>query len=337
MSEKTNHADEETVKEGESVESAKDVKSSEAAKSSQNKKGAASPPPLPTSSDQELDPRRNVFRADLASASLTEKVTAEAYVDGLPAQVRRASVPVRLRPEPMYGLETEVLFGDMVHVYEEKGGWAWVQLSRDRYVGYIPSDTLSKKIVKPTHRVRSVGTFVYPSASIKTPPIAHLSLNTELAVSEYGEEFSQLKTGGFVVTRHIAPLDRFAKDFVEVAERFIGTPYLWGGRTRVGIDCSGLVQVSLEAAGFHPPRDTDMQQNEVGTSVLVPEDLEGLRRGDLIFWKGHVGIMTDGIMMLHANAHHMSTVVETLPEAAKRIAQSNGPIVAIKRLPALRA
>ncbi len=284
-----------------------------------------------------LDPRRNLFRPDLAAAPLKGKVNARKFVDGQLAQVRRASVPVRLRPEPMCGLETEALFGEDVTVYEQKNGWSWVQLNRDHYVGYVPSDTLSSQIARATHRVKSIGTFVYPSATVKTPPMAHLSINTQVSVEEEGDEFCKLETGGFVVSRHVAPLDRFAKDFVEVAERLIGTPYLWGGRTRVGIDCSGLVQVALEAAGFRPPRDTDMQQSEIGSAVLVPEDLEGLRRGDLIFWKGHVGIMVDGIMLLHANGYHMTTVVETLPEAAARMSRTTGTIVAIKRLESLRA
>ncbi len=286
-----------------------------------------SPPPI-----RQIDPRRNLFRADLAASMLDGKVIARNFVDGTPAQVRRASVPIRLRPEPLCGLETEALFGETVMVYEQKNGWSWVQLKRDRYVGYVPSDTLSSEIVPATHRVKSIGTFVYPSATIKTPPLAHLSINNEVSVVEEVDEYCQLRTGGFVVTRHLATLDRYAKDFVEIAERFIGTPYLWGGRTRVGIDCSGLVQVALEAAGYRPPRDTDMQQNEIGSSVLVPDDLEGLRRGDLVFWKGHVGIMIDGIMMLHANGQHMSTVIATLPDAASRIAKPSGSIVAIKRL-----
>ncbi|MGH1419960.1 MAG: NlpC/P60 family protein [Hyphomicrobiaceae bacterium] len=291
----------------------------------------------PKSGAKSVDPRRNLFRPDLAASVLEGRVNAREFVDGKPAQVQRASVPVRLRPEPLCGLETEVLFGDIVTVYEQKNGWSWVQLNRDHYVGYIPSETLSSQIVHATHRIKSIGTFVYPSPTIKTPPMAHLSINTQIGVADMNEEFCKLETGGFVVSRHVAPLDRFAKDYVEVAERFIGTPYLWGGRTRVGIDCSGLVQVALEAAGFKPPRDTDMQQNEVGSSVLVPDDLEGLRRGDLIFWKGHVGIMVDGIMMLHANGYHMSTVIETLPEAAARMARVAGPIIAIKRLESLRA
>lgn len=279
-----------------------------------------------------LDPRRHAFRADLAANNIRNLVDAPRYVDGDWAQIRHASAAVRRRPHPDAPIDTEALFGQLVVVYEIADGWAWVQLVRDRYVGYIRADALSSEVEWPTHKVSALGTFVYPKPDIKSPPLVHLSLNSEFAVAEMDDEFCRLTTGGYVVARHVAEEGVFARDFVEVAERFIGTPYLWGGRTRLGIDCSGLVQVALEAAGVPAPRDSDMQQAELGTDVLIPESLEGLMRGDLIFWKGHVGILIDGTMLLHANAHHMAVTVETLPEAVGRIARSGSHITAIKRL-----
>jgi cell wall-associated NlpC family hydrolase len=281
---------------------------------------------------QRLDPRRNAFRADLAAESLYGRVSAPRYVEGFPAQVTRSSVPLRLRPSTTLGFETEALFGEKVAVYDERDGWAWIQLDRDRYVGYVPSESLSPEIEEPTHRVRALGTFVYPLPDIKSPPLMHLSLNAGLCVVEADERFVMLKGGGFVVARHVGEIGRRAPDFVEIAERFIGTPYLWGGRTRLGIDCSGLVQMSLEAAGISAPRDTDMQQAELGTSVDIPDVLEGMQRGDLIYWKGHVGIMADSITLVHANAHHMQVAAETLPEAIERIAKLGAEISAVKRL-----
>lgn len=284
-----------------------------------------------------LDRRRNAFRADLADASLLGRVNAERFVDGEERQVVRSAVPLRPIPDLKSSFDTELLFGERVREFDTRDGWSWVQARRDRYVGYLPSAMLSKNVLATTHRVRALGTFVYPAADIKTPPLMHLSIGAELAIAEVGETFSRLVKGGHVVTRHITDIGRYHRDFVEVAERFIGTPYLWGGRTRLGIDCSGLLQVSLEAAGIPAPRDSDMQRAELGEEIPIPPDLEGLARGDLIFWKGHVGIMADGLMLLHANAHHMSVAIETLPEAVERVSKSGSDIVAIKRFQAATA
>jgi cell wall-associated NlpC family hydrolase len=284
-----------------------------------------------------LDPRRYAFRPDLAAKSLYGRVSAPRYAQGFAAQIVRAAVPLRGQPAATNGFLTEALFGETLTVYEERDGWAWIQLDRDCYVGYVPSDTVSQEIVEPTHRVRALGTFVYGAPDIKTPPLMHLSLNAEICVADADERFCQLRTGGFVVARHVTERDRFARDFVEIAERFIGTPYLWGGRTRLGVDCSGLVQISLEAAGVSAPRDTDMQQAELGIGLGATEVQDGLRRGDLVFWKGHVGLMVDGVTLLHANAHHMAVALETLPEAVQRIAKAGVEIAAVKRLPGLSA
>jgi cell wall-associated NlpC family hydrolase len=284
-----------------------------------------------------LDRRRHAYRDDLAAESLRGRVAAERYVAGVQRQVARAAVALRSRPQFGASLDTEVLFGEVVTVYDQAHGWAWGQLERDGYVGYLPADALSREVRAATHRVAGLGTFLYPAPDIKAPPVMHLSLNTPLAVLERDDRFSRLATGGYVLNRHVAERGRFARDYVDIAERLTGTPYLWGGRTRIGVDCSGLVQLALEAAGFSCPRDSDMQQAELGAEVLVPQSLEGLQRGDLVFWRDHVGIMTDGVMLVHANAHYMAVVVEPLADAVPRIARTGSTITAIKRMPALTA
>jgi cell wall-associated NlpC family hydrolase len=153
-----------------------------------------------------------------------------------------------------------------------------------------------------------------------------------LTVVEMGSTFAKLADGSYVPSRHISEHDRHAPDWVAIAERFAGVPYLWGGRSRLGIDCSGLLQAAMQAAGLACPRDTDMQQAELGQDVAIRDDLDGLTRGDMVFWPGHVGIMIDAFMLLHANAHHMGVVAEPLASAVDRIVRTGASIAAIKRL-----
>jgi cell wall-associated NlpC family hydrolase len=278
-----------------------------------------------------LDPRLNAYRPDLADARLEGKVKAARYVAGEVRQVASPSVALRARPSLSEGLENEVLFGERVRVFDADDAWAWCQLERDGYVGYIAAESLTREVLVPTHRVSALGTFVYPEPDIKSAPLMHLSINADLTVAGQQDRFLNLATGGWVISRHASEIGRFALDFVEIAERFIGTPYLWGGRTRLGVDCSGLLQIALEAAGQSCPRDTDMQQRSVGAELIVRSDLDGLRRGDLVFWPRHVGIMVDGVMMLHANAHHMAVAVEPLADAVERTARLGGRITCMRR------
>jgi len=277
------------------------------------------------------DPRRNAYREDLAAESLRGVVEAQRYAAGEARQVVHAAAPLRARPDPRASWTTEALYGELVSLYEEKDGWAWVQLHRDGYVGYLRSAALTAQVRPPTHRVKALGTQLYPAPDIKSCPWLALGMNAMLAVVDMNDAFAKLADGSFVPARHIAPRDSFAADFVAVAERFLGVPYLWGGRTRVGLDCSGLVQTAMHAAGLDCPRDSDMQLAELGEPVEVAPGLDGLARGDLLFWKGHVAIMVDAFLMVHANAHHMAVVVEPARGAVERIARAGQPLVAVKR------
>lgn len=278
------------------------------------------------------DPRVNAWRADMAAVSLRGVVEAPHFVEGNSQQIVWPLAPLRRNPVPAGRLDTELLFGETVTVYDETEGWCWVQAALDRYVGYVPSGALHAKSGAASHRVSALGTFVYPVPDIKSPPLMHLSLGSQLRIEDRDDRFSRLQSGGYVINRHIAEKGRHARDFVEIAERFIGTPYLWGGRTRIGLDCSGLLQICLQAAGQLAPRDSDMQEIQLGLRIKTKDGLDGLERGDLVFWKGHVGIMLDGVMMIHANAHHMAVSVEPLHEAATRIGKTGTQITSIKRL-----
>ena len=195
----------------------------------------------------------------------------------------------------------------------------------------LPKPLSPRNLTNPTHRVSVPATFLYPLAGYKIAASRQPAHECPgLTIVESGEKFSKLSNGHHVFTKHIRPLKETEADFVGVAEKFLHVPYYWGGKTSHGLDCSGLVQISLEACGIFSPRDTDMQETQLGQSVLI-NDLDGLRRGDLVFWNGHVGIMADQKTLLHANGHHMMTVKEPLSEAVARIAGTYGQVTSIKR------
>jgi cell wall-associated NlpC family hydrolase len=279
-----------------------------------------------------FDPRVTPARPDLAAAHLRGQVDAARFVEGTTFEVFDPVAPVRRSAVPDAALETEALKGERVTIYDEDGeGWGWGQLHADRYVGWLPMNALRAPPVEPTHKVVAVRTILFPGRSIKAQPVEGLPLGCRLAITGDDGELARLASGGYVPVRHLAPLDAAAPDFVAVAERFIGVPYLWGGKTSLGIDCSGLVQVALTASGIVCPRDSDMQQRALGTAIAM-DDLTGLRRGDLVFWKGHVGVMRDAATLLHANAFHMAVAAESLRDAVERISAAGSEVVAVKRL-----
>lgn len=275
------------------------------------------------------DKRLHAWREDLADERLRDRLEAPAYAKGKPAQVIVPVCNVHGAPAVDAKLVTQALMGETARAFETKDGWSWVQLDGDGYVGYVRGGELAAVVDTPTHKVIVPSTLRFGRADIKSQPVTSMPLNARLCAVDEENGFLPLKRGGYVYAAHCAGLSHAASDWVSVAEQFLGTPYLWGGKSVSGIDCSGLVQVALQAAGRICLRDSDMQETSLG--VKFPEGAK-LQRGDLIFWKGHVGIMRDAKTLLHANAHHLMVVSEPLEEAAARIAEKGSEITSIRRL-----
>jgi dipeptidyl peptidase-like protein/NlpC/P60 family protein len=275
------------------------------------------------------DPRTTPARPDLAASHLAGKVAAARFVDGHVREIAEPQAPLRRSPSPDAPLDTEALKGERITIYDSnEEGWSWGQLAADRYVGYVPTSALRDPGPPPTHRVAVPRTLVFPGPSIRLPPLEGLSLGCKLAITRIDGPLAVSDTNGFVPACHLKPLDTSEPDFVAVAETFIGVPYLWGGKTGLGIDCSGLVQIALTASGTACPRDSDMQERALGSAV----PLTGLQRGDLLFWEGHVAIARDTTTLVHANAFHMAVALEPVHEAIARIAATGSEVTSVRRI-----
>jgi cell wall-associated NlpC family hydrolase len=281
------------------------------------------------------DPRLHAFRADLADVRLKGEVAAERFVAGRPARVRAAVADLRSAPRSDAGQNTQLLLGDGVLMFDEREGWAWVQAESDGYVGYVASDSLVESGTQPTHRLAVPRSFLYPAPDLRFPRANVLSMGSAVEVSSFAEtrgtRYALLATGEAIIANHLQPVGEFAGDYVAVAETLLATPYLWGGVSAFGIDCSGLVQLSMRMAGRSVLRDSDMQAASIGDPVDPGADFSMLRRGDLVFWKGHVAIMIDAATMIHASGHTMMVSREGLKEAIARIGYLYGGPTGFRR------
>ncbi len=285
--------------------------------------------------DPKLDPRVNCYRDDLAASYLEGKVEGRRFVSGRQAQVVQCGAPLLRSPDADSPQDSQLLTGETVQIYDEADGYAWLQSEADGYVGYTLSSALSDSVTQPTDCLCVPRSFVYPDPDIKTPPIATLNMSARVTITDQYQRFSLLSTGGWLYSDHLMPVDAHEPDFVTTALRFLDMPYLWGGKGNLGIDCSGLVQVSLVRSGRACPRDTYMQAKTVGMEIPGEDGKFSMRRGDLIYWPGHVAIVLDQDTVVHASGHHMLVTIEPWRNVDERVRIETGGrgIDVLRRLP----
>lgn len=279
------------------------------------------------------DPRQHAFRPDIADETLRGQVETGRFVAGEPYRVGVGRLALNSAASAQSGLGSELIFGESVTVFEVSNGWAWLQNEADRYVGYADAAGLRPGHGAPTHYVQALRTHLYCQPDLKAPVRDVLSMNAAVEVSDFDGAFVGLTDGGWVWAGHLAEAGKFESDHGSVALRFLGTPYLWGGRSSIGLDCSALVQMALLRCGINAPRDSDMQAGSLGEPVPFGGDQSTLQRGDLVFWPGHVGIWLNSSQFVHASAAHMMTVAEPFETTVRRIREGSGDEVTVVRRP----
>lgn len=282
----------------------------------------------------DLDRRLNAVREDLADEALRGRIPDRRFAAGRAMRVTAPVADLRRAADPKSGLDTQLILGDAVRVFDSVGGCAWIQ-GPDGYVGYIDADALGERAATATHRVAVPRSFVYPGPDLRLPRSRQLSMGCAVNVigeaETRGTRYLLLEDGSAMIAGHLVGIDHPAQDYVSVAESLVNTPYLWGGNSGFGIDCSGLVQLSMRLAGKSVLRDTDMQEASIGSAVETSGNLSEIQRGDLVFWKGHVAIVTGPDEIIHANGHTMMVTREALSGAIARIGYLYGGPTSVRR------
>lgn len=258
-------------------------------------------------------------RRGLAAASLQGVARARRFVETVPKACTAFSTSLRRHAGPAEEQDDQLLFGELFDVLTSAEGYALGQARRNGYVGYVPEAALGDPGPLPTHRVSALRAYAYAEPDFKTAAAGPLPFGALVCVEAEHRRYRKITGLGWIGAVQLAPIGVFERDPAAVAERFVGAPYLWGGRDGLGIDCSGLIQQALNACGVGCPRDTD-QQAALGTEIAP----SALRRGDLVCWTGHAGMMVDSQRLIHANTFHMAVAIEPLAEAAERIRQRTG-------------
>ena len=282
---------------------------------------------------QGLDPRTTLARKDLADTALKARVRAERYAPIKSKVVSTGIVDVKKTPNNSAPLLTQAFFGEEVSMLDEANGWAFCQLNSDGYVGFLKSEHLSTHGLQPSHSVAVPLSHVYPKPDVRAPIGMAIPFGAQVTISEGVEEkrFSEVRGLGWIYKRHLKPLGSLNADYLQTAAMFLHAPYVWGGKTALGLDCSALVQLALNYAGKDCPRDTDQQLEMLGRSVGA--NISACEKGDLVFFPGHVGFMLDKMRLLHANATYMRVTLDKLESVVSRLSMvHDNPVVDIRRL-----